>query len=116
MLQEQQQQQHILDFLGLTKAQHNNRYLRLPSLVGPAKKQAFSKIKHKVWQRLQGWKEKFISQGGKEILIKIVAMEIRNYTMSCFKLLRSLCKEIEHMMPRFWWGQQKEEWRIHWVS
>lgn len=36
-------------------------------------------------------------------------MEIPNYTMNSFKLLRSLCEEVEQMIAQFWWGKQKEE-------
>ncbi|KAG6687414.1 hypothetical protein I3842_11G070100 [Carya illinoinensis] len=36
--------------------------------------------------------------------------------MSCFKLPESLCKELENMMTKFWWGQRKEENKIRWVS
>lgn len=36
--------------------------------------------------------------------------------MSCFKLLDGLCRDLEKMMVKFWWGQKKDENRIHWVS
>jgi hypothetical protein len=37
------------------------KYLRLPSFVGQSKKQAFSNIQERVWSKLKGWKEKFLS-------------------------------------------------------
>lgn len=40
------------------------KYLGLSTPVGKNKKAAFSEIKRKVWQKLQGWKEKVLSQGG----------------------------------------------------
>lgn len=57
-----------------------------------------------------------LSQGGREILIKAVAMSIPTYSMSCFLLPIELCTELEVMMAKFWWGQRKEERKIHWLS
>ncbi|KAG2667144.1 hypothetical protein I3760_15G097700 [Carya illinoinensis] len=80
------------------------------------KHQAFSELQNKVWTKLQGWKEKLLSQGGKEVLIKVVALLIPTYTMSYFKLPASLCSKLESLIARFWWGQRNEENKISWVS
>ena len=48
------------------------KYLGLPALVGRAKKQSFIYIKKRVWRKLQGWKEKLLSQASREVLIKSV--------------------------------------------
>ncbi|KAI5325441.1 PREDICTED: reverse mRNAase [Prunus dulcis] len=63
-----------------------------------------------------GWSEQFLSQVGKEILIKAVAMAMPNYAMSCFKLPVSLCKEIEKDIARYWRHSNKKQKGIHWVS
>ena len=42
---------------------------------------------------------------GKEIMIKAVIQSIPAYSMSVFKLPVSLCKDIEMMIRKFWWGQ-----------
>ena len=47
-----------------------------------------------------------MSQVGREILIKAVVQVIPTYTMSCLKLLVSLCIEIESLIRKFWWGQK----------
>ncbi|XP_042952327.1 uncharacterized protein LOC122289400 [Carya illinoinensis] len=108
--------QDILDLWEVQHSQQFEKYLGLPPLVGRAKYRAFSDIKHKVWKKLQGWKEKMLSVGGKEILIKAVALSIPTYAMNCFKLPSSLCAELEQLMAKFWWGQKKEEHKIHWMS
>ena len=59
---------------------------------------------------------KIVVQGGKEVLIKVVAQAILTYTMSCFKLPDSLCDEMMGMIRNFWWGQKKEERKIAWLS
>ncbi|XP_042974690.1 uncharacterized protein LOC122306323 [Carya illinoinensis] len=109
-----QLQQEIMASWGIQQAHKYDKYLGLPSVVGRSKKRAFASIKSKVWKKLQGWKERLLSQGGKEVLIKAVALSIPSYSMSCFKLLESLCKELENMMAKFWWGQRREENKIRW--
>ena len=64
---------------------------------------------------MQGWKEKLLSQAGKEIMIKAVIQSIPTYSMSVFRLPTSLCKDIEAMIRKFWWGQGENK-KIHWVN
>ena len=84
----------------------HTKYLGLPSMIGWSKKLIFAEIKEKVYKKLAGWKGKFLSLGGKEILIKAVAQAIPSYTMSCFLLPKSLCEDLEREMRSFWWGQK----------
>lgn len=95
---------------------HHDRYLRLPSFVGSDRSLTFQELKSKVWHKLQSWKQKLLSQTRREILIKAVAQVLPTYIMSCFKLPKLLCKELESMFARFWWGQRRFECKIHWVS
>jgi hypothetical protein len=76
----------------------------------------FAYLKDRVWKRIQGWKEKLLSRAGKETLIKVVAQAIPSYAMSCFDLTKSLCDEISTMICRFWWAQQDNEKKLHWLS
>jgi hypothetical protein len=50
------------------------------------------------------WKEKFLSQAGNEIFLKATVQAIPTYTMSIFMLSKTLCKDINSIMQRFWWG------------
>ena len=76
----------------------------------------FTKVKERVGKKFAGWKEKMLSMGGKEVLIKALAQATPTYTMSCFLLPKGLCEEIEGMIREFWWGQRKQESKIGWVS
>ena len=60
-----------------------------------------------------GWKEKFISKVKREILIKTVAQVISTYTMGIFKILNSLCNDINAFLAEYWWGQTKDEKKIY---
>lgn len=93
--------------------QQYEKYLGLPSIIGKAKRNAFLKIKDKMQNKLNTWKKSNLSQGGKEVLIKTVALSISTYAMSCFKLSDSLCRDLEGMMACYWWGQKGEECNIY---
>ena len=63
-----------------------------------------------------GWKEKLLSNTGKEVLIKAVTQAVPSYTMSCFKLPNALCDGMTRMVRQFWWGQVKNEKKVAWMS
>ncbi|XP_039158851.1 uncharacterized protein LOC108959574 [Eucalyptus grandis] len=94
--------------------QNYGKYLGIPSDWGRSKKEMFSWLLGRVQAKLEGWKEKFISKGGKEILIKSVIQAIPHYAMSIFKLPLSLCKTIEKSIARFWWKNDQNKAGIHW--
>ena len=48
-------------------------YLGLPIASGKSKVNTFKELQEKITKRVMGWKEKFISKAGCEILIKTVA-------------------------------------------
>ena len=81
-----QTQEDIKNLLAIPAIQRFEQYLGLPFLVGRAKKRSFSIIKEWIWKKLKGWKEKLLSQAGREILIKAMVQAIPINTMSCFKL------------------------------
>jgi hypothetical protein len=73
-------------------------------MVGRSRYKAFKSIKDKVWSHLNDWKVKFLSQAGKEILIKAIVQAIPTYSMSVFLFLISLCKELNALMQHFFVG------------
>jgi hypothetical protein len=84
--------------------------------MGQSKSQTFSYLKDKVWKRIQGWKKKLLSKAGKDILIKAVAQGIPTDAMSCFDLTKTLCDDIETLINHFWWAQQENGNKMHWLS
>ncbi|XP_042974894.1 uncharacterized protein LOC122306534 [Carya illinoinensis] len=107
---------NIMSKWGGSNTQQFEKYLGLPPMVGRSKQRAFAGIKQRLWQKIQMWKGNMLSQGGKEVLLKAVAMSIPTYAMSCYLFPKSLCHEMEMMMARFWWSNQSREKKIHWVG
>ena len=99
----------ILNLFGATPTTQFEKYLGLPPIIGRAKKKAFNAIKDRVWRRLQGWKEKLLSQAGREVLIKSIIQAIPPYTMCCFNFPLRLCAEISSMATNLWWEQRGVE-------
>jgi hypothetical protein len=73
-------------------------------------------IQSQVQRKLVGWKEKLLSQAGKEILIKVVIQAIPTYSMSIFQVPKQLCKRLNFLMGRFWWSHQKKGKGVSWMS
>jgi hypothetical protein len=52
----------IMHLFGTNPTTQFAKYLGLSPIIGRAKKKTFNAIKDRVWKRLQGWKEKLLSQ------------------------------------------------------
>jgi hypothetical protein len=106
----------VMQEMGIRSEAHNEKYLGLPIYMGKSKVQTFNYLKDRVWKRIQGWKEKLLSKAGKDVLIKAIAQAIPTYAMSCFDLTKTLCDDIGTMISHFWWAQQENENKLHWLS
>ena len=111
-----EEKEMICNQMNVKTMMSHTRYLGLPVVFGRSKKEIFSFVIDRVWKKLKGWKEIFLSRAGKEVLIKAVAQAISSYIMSCYKLPEGCCNEIEGLLARFWWGAKEGERKIHWMS
>jgi len=110
-----ERKQEILRLSGLSEAHRIETYLGLPTFVGKSRNLAFKNIIAKVAQRLDNWKVKFLSQAGKEVLLKAVVQAIPTYSMGVFQLPISLCRELNQLMQNFWWNHMSQTSKIHWM-
>lgn len=94
--------EEILRLSGLKEAHKIDSYLGLPTFVSKARAQSFQFIKEKVSSKLNNWKVNFLSQAGKEVLLKAVIQAIPTYSMCIFQLPISFCKELNGLMQGFW--------------
>jgi hypothetical protein len=92
------------------------RYLRLSALIGRSRVSSFNFIKGRIWAKLNGWKEKFLTHAGKEVLLKAIIQAIPTYTMSVFQLPKALTREINAMMGKFWWSFKENTNKIAWMA
>lgn len=73
-------------------------------------------MKHTLISKLEGWSENHLNQAWKEVILKSLAMALPTYVMSCVRLLAGLCAELESAMTIFWWGEDKNKRKMHWLS
>nr|AAM18736.1 putative reverse transcriptase [Oryza sativa Japonica Group] len=106
----------VMAALNMQRETTNEKYLGLPVFVGRSRTKIFSYLKERIWQRIQGWKEKLLSRAGKEILIKAVAQVIPTFAMGCFELTKDLCDQISKMIAKYWWSNQEKDNKMHWLS
>lgn len=92
----------ICEVLNFQEADDNSQYLGLPNFIGRKKSAMLGYLKERVRDGVQAWDGKFLSKGGKEILIKTMNQAILNYAMSVFLLLLEMCREMEMSMCKFW--------------
>ncbi|XP_062021316.1 uncharacterized mitochondrial protein AtMg00310-like [Rosa rugosa] len=57
-----------------------------------------------------------LSQAGREVLIKAVAMAVPAYPMSIFLMPLTLCKKVNSDISNFWWGYSNSKEKIHWKA
>jgi hypothetical protein len=106
----------ITSATGVNSTNRYENYLGLPALVGRSRISTFNGIKGRIWNRINGWKEKFLTRAGKEVLIKVVLQAIPTYSMSIFQLPKSLVRDINTMLNQFWWGFKDNTHMIAWMS
>jgi hypothetical protein len=94
----------------------NDKYLGLPALIGADRSDCFRHLIERVMAKTKGWKEKLLSMGGKEVLIKSIAQAVPNYAMMVFLLPKNICKGITDVISQFWWGDDENHRRMHWKA
>jgi hypothetical protein len=73
----------------------------------------FKHFIEKIIQRINGWKEKLLSIGGKEILLKAVAQAIPVFFMSVFLIPKRNYKGMMDAISQFWWEDDENSKRMH---
>lgn len=94
----------IKDKWGLKSLKVNQAYLGNSLVMNKNLTKELSKVKDRVQRRLEGWQSKLLSNAGKATLIRSVVMSTPVYTMSTFRIPKSVCESLESMVRRFWWG------------
>ncbi|XP_072088190.1 uncharacterized protein [Arachis hypogaea] len=105
---------NIEEILGMTTWDSPGKYLGLPAYWGRSTAGVLTWIEEKVLNKLEGWKEKLLSQAGKEILIKAVIQAIPAYAMNVIKLPKYFCQRLSSKIAKFWWASSGKERGIHW--
>lgn len=102
--------------IGIEKEGGMGKYLGLPETFGRKKRDVFTGLVDKIRQKSQSWPTKFLSGAGKHVMLQTVLSALPNYSMSSFKIPKSLCKRIQSILTRFWWDSAPDKRKMAWVS
>lgn len=106
----------IKQILRIDKEGGEGTYLGLPEVFKGSKKRILNYIREKLQHRLHGWFAQTLSQGGKEILLKSIALALPVYAMSVYKLPQDLCSKLTSAMREFWWSNGGSRRKMPWVA
>jgi hypothetical protein len=76
----------------------------------------FEPTKQRFAKRLSGWLERYMSSGGKEVLVKAVVQAIPTYVMGLFKHSPGYCDDYMRMIRNFLWGDDPDHRKVHWIA
>ena len=86
-------------------------YLGIPEDISGSKCKLFASLKDKLMHRVNGWTDRWLSKGGKEVLIKSILLALPTYVMSGVLLPLEICENPTSAIAQFWWSSNppKEE-------
>ncbi|CAK8537008.1 unnamed protein product [Lathyrus sativus] len=102
--------------LSCRKEDSSVNFLGIPIGSNPRKASTWNPLLLKIKKRLLGWKNRFLSLGGRITLLKSVLCSLYIFTLSFFKMPSAVSKEVNKILSDFLWGSVEERRKIHWVS
>ncbi|XP_010473993.1 PREDICTED: uncharacterized protein LOC104753436 [Camelina sativa] len=76
----------VKSVIGISTEAGMGSYLGNLENLGGSRVQVFGYVRDRLKDRVNGWTTKFLSKGGKEVLLNSVALALPTHVMSCFKL------------------------------
>ena len=74
---------------------------------------AFAPVTQKMVKRLDAWKGKFLTSGGRQILTNSCLSSIPLYCMGFYLLQDGIHKKIDSIRAKFLWQGAEEKFRYH---
>ena len=91
-------------------------YLGLPIGGNPWSLEFWEPIVNRIKSRLSGWNSRFLSFGGRLILLKSVLTSLSVYALSFFKAPSGIISSIESLLNNFFWGGSEDCRKITWIG
>jgi hypothetical protein len=85
-------------------------------MVGLDRTDSLVYLLERIIERLKGWKQKLLSSGEKEVILKAIIQSILVFSMGVSKIPKQLLKEINDAMASLWWGDAYEQNKMHWFA
>jgi hypothetical protein len=90
------------------------RYLGIPMHHSQLLDSEWKKVEERFEQKLSCWKAKYLSYGGKLVLLNSVLRSLPMFMMSFFEISKGVIKNLDHYRSRFFWqgSSQKRRYRL----
>ncbi|XP_060211821.1 uncharacterized protein LOC132639388 [Lycium barbarum] len=108
--------QQVEQITGFKRDQFPLTYLGCPIFHSRRKKGYYNDLIKKVKNKLQNWKGKLLSFGGKAVLINSVLQSIPIYMLSAVVPTKYTINELHKIFARFYWSTKEEGKSRHWSS
>ena len=110
--------QQIKDTLGIQDERGMGTYLGIAEEISGSKCKLFAFLKEKLILRVNGRTGRWLSKGGKEVLIKSILLAPppptpSAYGMSTFLLPLEICENLASPIAQFWWSSNPSKRGIH---
>lgn len=106
----------IHNLLGITNIGGLGNYFGIPESLGGSKTQIFGFLNERVNSKVNSWTVRFLTRGGREVLIKSSASPMQTFVMSCFRLFKGVTKKNSSTLAHFWLSSGNNKKGNHWVS
>ncbi|XP_059295438.1 uncharacterized protein LOC132048768 [Lycium ferocissimum] len=91
-------------------------YLGCPIYYSKAKMSFYSELLKRIRDKLQGWKGRMLSFGGKAVLLKHVLQAMPMHLLSAIYTPSFVVEKLHKMFAQFFWSNFEEERRRHWTK
>ncbi|GAU29855.1 hypothetical protein TSUD_379450 [Trifolium subterraneum] len=91
-------------------------YLGLPVGANPRRLSTWNPVLDVIQKRLASWKNKYVSLGGRVVLLNSVLAAIPIFYLSLFKMPVGVWKKLVGLQRRFLWGGAAGASKISWVN
>lgn len=105
----------IKQITGFSFANLPVKYLGTPLFKGRSRIHYFDEMVDAIANKVQNWKTKFLSQGGKLTLIKSVLSSMLIHTISMTKVPKTVIQRINSILAKFMWSKGDGH-GSHWVK
>ena len=79
------------------------RYLGIPMSHHKLNNSDWNAVVQRFEKKLSGWKEKYMSSGGRLVLINYVLSSLPLFMMSFFEVPKEVLKRLDNIRSRFYW-------------
>jgi hypothetical protein len=99
---------------GCKKGSYPFRYLEIPMHYGKLNNSDWKMIEEQIEKKLSIWKGKYLSVGGRLVLINLVLTSLPMFMLSFFKVPKGVLEKIEYYRSCFYWrnDSQKKKCRL----